>query len=86
MQLTEIKAASIPIGLDKGNVSNTVEHVFREWRKTDHGALVTHLAYEVYCELEDAPEEQGMRVNIVAHIPVDDAIAYKLMKTGVDDD
>lgn len=85
MQLTEIHAVSIPIGVDK-DVSDTIAHVFREWRKTEHGRLITELASEVRCELEDAPEEQGMRVNIFAQISVDDAVAYKLMKTGIDDE
>jgi len=85
MQLTEIQVASIPIGLDK-DVSDTIAHVFREWRKTEHGHMVSSLASEVYCQLENAPEEQGMRVNIVAQISLDDAIAYKLMKTGADDE
>lgn len=85
MQLTEIVAASIPIGLDK-DVSDTMAHVFREWRKTKHGRLITELASQIFCQLKDAPEEQGMRVIIVAQIPMDDAIAYKLMKTGIDDE
>lgn len=87
MQLTELQVASILVEMDREMfVSDSMAKVFREWRKTEHGKLITDLASEVHCQLEDAPEEQGMRVNIIAQIPVDDAIAYKLMKTGIDDE
>lgn len=85
MQNIDIHVATIPIGIDK-DVTDTVAQVFREWRKTDHGKLVTGLSHEVFCELADAPEHQGMIVNIIAQIPMEDAVAYKLMKTGVDDE
>ena len=85
MQITEIHVASIPIGLDK-DVSDTMEQVFRDWRKTDHGRIITNLAHEIFCVLEDSTTDPGMLVNIFAHLPTDDAVAYKLMKTGIDDE
>lgn len=59
---------------------------FVNGEKLVHGRLITELASQIFCQLKDAPEEQGMRVIIVAQIPMDDAIAYKLMKTGIDDE
>lgn len=78
-RIVKILAQSIPIGIDK-SIYDTVQLVLNEYLQAPKNKHVVDAAINIFTELEDAPQELGMRVNIYITMTLEDAIAYKLYK------
>jgi predicted RND superfamily exporter protein len=78
-RVVKVLLESIPISLDK-SVYETTQLVLSEYIHLPENQHLVDVATNIFTELEDAPEELGMRVNIYANMMLEDAIAYKLYK------
>lgn len=78
-RIVKVLLESIPIGLD-ASVYETTQLVLSEYIHLPENERLVEAAINIFTELEDAPHELGMRVNIYANMTLEDAIAYKLYK------
>lgn len=78
-RIVKIKLESIPIGLDT-SVYETTQLVLAEYMHLPENEHLVEAAVSIFTELEDAPHELGMRINIYATMMLEDAIAHKLYK------
>ena len=78
-RLVDVLVDTIPIGIDK-SVYETTEFVLSEFIKNPINQYISEVAQDIYTQLEDAPEELGMRVKIYVRLTLEDAIAIKLYK------
>lgn len=76
-RIVKVLLESIPIGLDK-SVYETTQLVLSEYIHLPENQYLIESVIDVFTELEDAPHELGMRVNIYANMMLEDAIAHKL--------
>lgn len=78
-RIVKVHLESIPIGLDS-SVYETTQLVLSEYLHLPKNKHLVDAAIDIFTELEDAPHELGMRINIYATMMTEDAIAYKLYK------
>jgi hypothetical protein len=78
-RLVDVLVDTIPIGIDK-SVYETTEFVLSEFIKNPINQYISEVAQDIYTQLEDAPNEIGMRVKIYVRLTLEDAIAIKLYK------
>lgn len=78
-RIVKVFLESIPIGLDK-SVYETTQLVLSEYIHLPENQDLMESVIDIFTELEDAPHELGMRVNVYATMMIEDAIAYKLYK------
>jgi hypothetical protein len=76
-RIVKVLLESISIGIDK-SVYETTQLVLSEYIHLPTNQHLVDVAINIFTELEDAPEELGMRVNIYANMMLEDAIAHKL--------
>lgn len=78
-RLVDILVDSIPIGIDR-SVYETTQIVLSDYINNPVNQYITEVAQDIYTQLEDAPENLGMRVKIYARLMLEDAIAIKIYK------
>lgn len=78
-RIVKIKLDSIPVGIGT-SVYETAQLILSEFIHLPGNEYLEEIALDIFTELEDSPEEQGMRINIYANMLLEDAIAHKLFQ------
>jgi hypothetical protein len=76
-RIVKVLLESVPIGIGS-SIHETTQFVLSEYMHLPENQQLKDIAIKIFVELEDAPMELGMRVNIYANMMLEDAIAHKL--------
>jgi hypothetical protein len=78
-RIVKVLLESIPIGIDK-SIYETTQLVLNEYMHLPENQYLSDIAISIFTELEDAPHELGMRINIYANMMLEDAVAHKFYR------